>query len=700
MVGMSLKVLSVIISFAMMLTGTYGMEAPEAAARTLTLSNITLTVDGESVTLEPTVTAGVATESGKALYNFAVRSGGSELLPVQLAVTEEALTALVKNGNAAFTVPAEAINALTEQAEAEAMANVSADSKSSAVVEFITKDYLPAYTKVLQKAMDPEFTKTINEKAQALWDERIDRGEGTANVLDVDGTEYDCTVYEYTLEGEELMALADGVYALDEDLNALYQAIFKLYGMMPEESGLNGVTSLQELVEKTGLQMTAEIEESVGVDSDLRYTEATLSLDLAAMVNERVAIPAESEQEAPEVTAEDVPPLEFVITSLEVDGGRYSSFSTEYGIQDVEMSMEMFATQDDEGMTMDLDVDLDAGEQGGMAFSFSADESGNDRSAELSVDFSSNGQSVEMSGSYESQLDPATGDRNVTADVAVDALDVANARFEFSAEGVTHADGTSHFAIVNQLDNSASSASLAFDADVTADAIEDATEGVEALVIDDLQKAGDIMSGEEAQGKVMQAAGSVMSDASALTGEESVARAAQLLSGFMAAQADAPDREYDGEPEDDDYEYDEEDYEEPEDDDYEYEYGEEDYEEPEDDGVLPYDMPEFTFIPEGWAPGDTTVDTAYDMVMMDFATEDYSDSMFATFMVGDDETEYYALDAEGKLVPGDARNTRVEKMDDAWSVNMNSNGVSVSLYIAGEDVDADTVAQIINGLRF
>ena len=687
MVGMSLKVLSVLISFAMMLTGTYGLEAPEAAARTLTLSNITLTVNGESVTLNPTVAAGVATESGKALFDFAVRNGDSALLPMQLAVTEEAITAMVKNGNAAFTVPAETIDALTEQVQAQAMDSISADSEANAVMEFITKEYLPAYTNVVKKAMDPEFTKALNEKAQALWDERIDRGEGTANSLDVDGTEYACTVYNYTLDGAQLMALADEVYALDEDLNALYQAIFKLYGMMPEESGLNGVTSLQEMVEKTGLQMSAEIEESIGVDTDLRYTEATLTMDIAAMVNERVAIPAESEEEAPEVTAEDVPPMVFEISSLEVDGGKYTSFSTEYAIQDVEMSMEMFASQDDEGTTIDMDMDVDAGDEGGLVFSASAEETEERMAAEFSFNFTNDGETVDLSSSFESQRDAATGDKAITSDVAVDATDVSNLRFEFSAEGVLHADGTCHFAIVNQLDNSAASASLAFDADVTDDAIEDATAGVDALVIDDLQNMEELMSSEEAQGKLMQAAGSLMSDISALTGEESVTQAAQLLGSFFTAQADAPDREYDGESEEDEYEY---------------EYGEEDeeYEEPEDDGVLPFEMPEFTFIPEGWEPGDPTVDTAYDMVMMDFADEDYSNSMWATFMSGEDDSEYYTLDADGNLVPGDARNTRVEKMDGAWSVSLYNNGVNASLYINSETIDADTVAQIINGLKF
>ena len=69
-------------------------------------------------------------------------------------------------------------------------------------------------------------------------------------------------------------------------------------------------------------------------------------------------------------------------------------------------------------------------------------------------------------------------------------------------------------------------------------------------------------------------------------------------------------------------------------------------------------------------------------------------------MSGEDDSEYYTLDADGNLVPGDARNTRVEKMDGAWSVSLYNNGVKASLYINSETIDADTVAQIINGLKF
>ena len=42
-----------------------------------------------------------------------------------------------------------------------------------------------------------------------------------------------------------------------------YDALMKLYSMLPEESGLNGITSLSDVTEKIGMEMQMEIDEAL-----------------------------------------------------------------------------------------------------------------------------------------------------------------------------------------------------------------------------------------------------------------------------------------------------------------------------------------------------------------------------------------------------------------------------------------------------
>lgn len=89
---MSLNILSILLSLAMMLTGAAGLETDVPMANTLTIRNVTLDYNGEGFTLEPSLTAGVMTDNGTAVYDFSMASGDENLFPMQLVITEEAAT--------------------------------------------------------------------------------------------------------------------------------------------------------------------------------------------------------------------------------------------------------------------------------------------------------------------------------------------------------------------------------------------------------------------------------------------------------------------------------------------------------------------------------------------------------------------------------------------------------------------------------
>lgn len=681
MATMSVKLLSMLISLAMMLTGTYGVEAPQEAARTLTLSNVTLTVNGESVTLEPTLSLGAATDGAKALYSLAVHSGDSELFPMQLTVTEEALTALVKNADTAFTVPASAIDAVTGTLAESATASAGDEAGSvAAMLNFYTQEYIPAYTRVLQKAMDPEFSAQMRQKSQALMEEKVDRGEGQPGSVEIDGVEYECMTYHYTLDAAHLMALADAVYTLDEDLAALYDAIFKLYDIMPEESGLKGLTSFADLAEKTGLTMSAEFIESVADEGDVSRVDTVITVDLSAMV----ATASDSET-ADLSDAAAIAPIEIYATNTQVGAVYRGTATMEYTLENASINLTANSSQDSEAFAMDMDMAIDAGEEGGMTFVFDVSRTETAKQLQASVDFQDDSAQFTITADAQSAANADDAGKNYSVEITFDNVKPDNARFALTAGGEIQAEGGNHNTIAFTFDGDGVNAGLSFDLDVTTDAIEEAVAGSEPLVIDDLTNLGNLMADEAAQGRVMQAAGSLMTDAGTLTTEASVTRMLEMIQGLYGATetstGEVSDRSADAESDAE-------------------ETG--DYaEEPEDDGVLPFETPEFAYLPEGWEILETEVNTAYDQVMVSIADKSYDNNLYAIFMAGGTRNESYVMDGAGKLVPAEVHDVQLEKTSETgWVAYVTRGDATAELYFTSETVTLDEIARIVNGLTF
>ena len=85
---MTMNLIAMLLSFAMMLTGAGG-EGQPAQARNLVLHNVQFTYNGESIQLPQALHVGVSTDGEKAVFDFGIDQGGETLLPVQLGVSEE-----------------------------------------------------------------------------------------------------------------------------------------------------------------------------------------------------------------------------------------------------------------------------------------------------------------------------------------------------------------------------------------------------------------------------------------------------------------------------------------------------------------------------------------------------------------------------------------------------------------------------------
>ena len=287
---MSMNLIAMLLSLAMMLTGAGGAVQTEAlpateTARTLTLSNVSVTWNGEPLQLAPQAHIGVSTDGKKAVYDFGIDLEGKTLLPVQLVADEQGLTALSGNSGVAVNITAEALAGLAEQLEAQVNASLAAqDAEGAKLMQFITGEYMPAYTGLLQLAMDPGRYEEINAKCQKVFDRVIDRGEGTPTVLEVDGAKYDVTAYSYSLDAMQMAALTDAIFIEIPEFGDYYKALFHLYDLLPEESGLRGLDSYSALFERFGIQMQMDIDEQRNADGTVDVMDAVLTFDPNAML--------------------------------------------------------------------------------------------------------------------------------------------------------------------------------------------------------------------------------------------------------------------------------------------------------------------------------------------------------------------------------------------------------------------------------
>ena len=543
--------------------------------------------------------------------------------------------------------------------------------------------------------MDTDQQREIQAQCQAVFDKVVDRGEGVPAVVEIDEENYDVTTYSYVLEGEQLAELSDAVYDAVPVLQGYYKALFKLYGMLPEESGLNGIDSFKALFEKFGLDMRMEIEEQINEKLEIDVMDAVLTMDMSAMIASQ-AQPVPYESGAADVAVEPaevvedggdgaegeetvegaagapvettaLEPIVMNLHSVRVGDFNMSDVSCAYTLDG--SGIEMTVSADADGVTQDFEMDVTVIEDGKKA-----------GRCKLSLFAAADG---EGGSSYSANL------RTVVQD---------QARVDVNFYGMAFAGGTSENSVSFGLRTPEANVEVSFDLDVIKDAIEDLANGREnAFVIDDLSEAGLQSLSQDAafQGAMLKVMGALSMDAAKLTGDSELKKLASLLEGesLPINVDDINDEAYD-------LTYDEGDA-----DEFTYVIDDDelaafDDEPVEDDGVLPFNEPSFGWLPQGWKVTATDVDTAYDWVEMSIADENGKECAYAVFFQDPEEaTTNYIVKDDGTVVDG--REINVTDFDaGGLSVTLRDSGLYANMMFTSEAIDVETIGKIVAGMKF
>ena len=669
---MSINILAILLSFAMMLAGVGGEGQPAEASKTLALHDVRLYVNDETLDLDPELLLGAYSDGQKAVFDLRVLAGEETLFPVQLGVDDSGLTALFEKSDVAVKVSADALNALSDQVNQmvegvaqQATESMQEDSENAELIDVLTNEYIPAYMGLLEAVGDPEYAKQIEEKGNAVFAQIIDRGEGTPVTEEIDGQEYALNEYNYTIENDKMAELLDTLFASDEKLTAYCEAMFKLYSLMPEESGMTGITSYKDMFEKLHVNMTMEIVEKLSDDGEVDLMDAQMTFDMKGMVEAMV----QAQEEADETASSDIPdlaPMVIDIQSAKVGQAQTAAISMDYEVEGAAMEMTANA-QTDDGLHGDFDIDMEIEQEGervvGMRVDARTGSAGGGETYDLYFDMNVEAEETEVN---------------------------------FHTYGIMKPDGTGHNTFEFDAYKEDQRFGIAFHLDVIDDPIEDKVNGHEAaLTIDDLSQEALSKLGEDQalQGTIMQVIGSMMTDAQALSNNESVQQLTALFAA-MNPQADEPepvedyaDDSFDGEAEEAGEAYETDSYE---------------YQEPVDDGELGFNEPEFTWLPEGLKVQNVDKDTQFDWLSMTIADDNYNNSIYVTFYSdAEDNSISYVVGGDGEIEAVDGREMSVTDFGDGgMSVTLRENGVYANLMFFGQDADLETIGKIVSGIQF
>ena len=673
------NLLAVILSLAMMLTGATGATgaggatdaAIEPAGRVLTLSDITIMVNDQMVTLNPTAVFGVSTDGKQCVYDFHIDSDGARLLPFQLVADESGLMLVSESSNTTVKITAEEIEQFVSQ-QLENTAGLSMDSDNAQAEKlsaFIMEEYLPAYADMLALLKDRETLKALQAEGEKAYDALIDRGEGTPGQVDYEESAYDVTTYHYKLTGVEIGKLSDAVYGLNDTLKRYAEVYFRMIQLAAEETPeFKDIDSFEKLFSLIDIEM--DVTENIG-DEELNISDIVTTIRL------------------PEVE----PPVVFNIHSEKLGEDTDATMTSKFTAEDTQVSlfMESWQNADETRMIMTLGITPDDGEVEAEPEVEDADEAdiegaddeeddidGEDVEEIIAREFIGavgDGETESPEGAfftldiYSQNLDDDANGYGLS--LSANVADIG--ALGFSLDGHCAGDGDSENQINLYLSDDNADYSLSFMANVAPGLPESHADEANAVPLD------------QVNGEALLAG--LMGDAIKLSAEPSVS---QMMAAFSSGKEEEDSAETDVEA---DVEVEAEDA------------GPEDAPrsaEPYDDGELSFGMPQFTWLPEGYEVENIEADTQYDMVSGALVNDADNGNIFFYFIssYSAGSTNYFTIGKDGGTTPIEDRIVIENADEDYRTYTCEDGNVSVSLYPSSDSVSAEDICRIIAGITY
>ena len=241
-------ILSFIVCIAMLMSPTGTLPAQPETATTWTISNLTIDVGGETVTLAPEARLTTAMGTEEAQLHFELGSGDRTLMPMSGAINADGVRFTLGTGTRTYTLSDETFMELAGMSEEDAR------------LLDVFGDFFLSYGKVLGILWDQEKYAEYYELSWGLMEEML-------------GTEFEET--EVEVEGEMLPALQiEGDLTLTGILNVLDVAAE--CGIAELEEFVAVTKDMLNLVSGTTIEKFTDLVETVEAEEGLENPEAPI----------------------------------------------------------------------------------------------------------------------------------------------------------------------------------------------------------------------------------------------------------------------------------------------------------------------------------------------------------------------------------------------------------------------------------------
>lgn len=675
------SMLAILLSLAMMLTGA-AAPITEPASRVLQVSDISVRHNDEEVALSPYASLGVTTDGSKTLFDFFIANGDDIYLPFQVSADENGVLMQNDNSHTTVKVSAEEIDALLSEAVS--------DVENEEVFQLIG-DYFSAYADLFRLMDDPDAMRTIQDSADAIYDQLVDRGQGVAGTATYDDAEFEVLTYEYDLTGTQLGALCDAVYATDARLAKFAEVYFRLLNAMPEDSGLTGFGSFEALMAQFD-NVSMHVTESISGD-DLNISDIIMHIDIP-------------ERETP---------VEFVIHTVRTDEERTSELTAQIDVED--MTLELYMDSEQSGRDFQVGVNVTVNPTGAAAeapeleaadeaafddediigeaddptsiYVVEDDEDEDDDDA-YEIEVGEDYDEAEIAALLEELLD-GEGDREdayyftmdydrsydeddrTTEETLIYAVDVAeqDVHAELAVEGRMFEEGGSERHVSGELTIGEERYGFGFNANTSDEAIEDRIDAGAAVSLDEFDPTV-LTAGVSADALKLYTDESVqkliamiqsISEAAAESGTEVLAEpGAEPAEALEAEPVDASDDE---------------------------------------PGEMTFGNPQFNWLPDGYAVENVDVNEEYQDVNCFIVNEATGDSIYVDIgrSYGGSTTNHYILNDDGSYAPVDGVILN-EEIAEAYTVySLDDGTVSISVY-PGENTTSEDIIHLLSALTY
>jgi len=278
-----MKLLSMLICLAMLLSGFAVAEEPAAAQSTvITVRDVVVNIQGTDYPLNPTAVLGVAAGSDSVLIDFGMPLDGDVLFPVQAKIDENGAAVLLGDSKTAYTFTPELFASLMDEMMIPEEVIGLVDSYAALISETIA----------LQDVEPLETNEVINAKLA----EMIGEPAATGVEFTLDGETLTGDQYVFELDAAELAEFMD--YAFAQLPAGFTEAYFDYFNAMQSLTGGPEINSFSDIFAMSGMQM--------GLSGDLTVNDVSAvgSVVISATVDPAAMYAAETEAESIEVTEE------------------------------------------------------------------------------------------------------------------------------------------------------------------------------------------------------------------------------------------------------------------------------------------------------------------------------------------------------------------------------------------------------------